>query len=107
MDIFLDENDLDLNNSFANTGVGILQLPPNGYASTKSIELTGLSKIFKLIELDKLPKGINIYINDKQVINNQLELEQAVNLIKISFINTTNKYLDIKSYCIIYKEEDV
>lgn len=107
MDIFLDENDLDLNNSFANTGVGILQLPPNGYASTKSIELTGLSKRFELIELDKLPKGINIYINDNQIINNQLELEQAVNSIKISFINTTNKYLDIKSYCIIYKEEDV
>lgn len=103
-DMFLDENDLDLPKCFANTGVGILQLPPKGFAQTKSITLTSKAQSFQFIELDKLPKGISVYVNTKKVTNGLVALSSPVSNITIKFVNTTDKYLDIKSYCVLYKE---
>lgn len=104
-DLFLDENDLDLEKSFANTGIGILQLPPSGYASTKSISLSTKAKTFKFISIDKLPEGISVYVNTKKVVEGQVALASPVSAITIKYSNTTNKYLDVKSFCIGYKEE--
>lgn len=105
--LFLSEDEIDLEKSFANTGVGILQLPPSGYVTTKSIELTGKAKSFTFINLDPLPEGISVYVNTKKVVDNKVELASPVGSIKIKFSNTTDKFIDIKSYCIIYKEEIV
>lgn len=105
-DLFLNEEDLDLEKTFANTGVGILQLPPSGYAQTKSIPLNGKAKVFQFIELDKLPAGVSAYVNTKKVIDGKVELASPVSNITIKFLNTTKKFLDVKSYCVVYKEEE-
>ena len=101
-DIFLNEEDLDLEKSFANTGVGILQLPPKGYAVTKPIVLEQASKTFKVVDLEPLPTGITMYINTKKVVNGEVTLANATSKLTIKFTNTTDKYLDIKSYTILY-----
>lgn len=101
-DIFLNEEDLDLEKSFANTGVGILQLPPKGYAVTKPIHLEQASKTFKVVNLEPLPEGISMYINTKKVVNGEVTLANATSKLTVKFANTTNKYLDIKSYTILY-----
>lgn len=101
-DIFLNEDDLDLEKSYANTGVGILQLPPNGYAVTKTIRLQHPSKTFKVIDLEPLPEGISMYINTKKVVNGEVTLTNSTSKLVIKFTNTTDKYLDIKSYTILH-----
>lgn len=103
-DMFLNESDLDLEKTQANTGVGILQLPPGGYATTQSIELTGKAKKFEFIQYDSIPKDISVYVNTKKVVDGVVELASPVSSIKIKFANTTDKYLDIKSYCVVYEE---
>ena len=99
-DMFLDENDLDLEKSFANTGVGILQLPPKGYAVTKPIQLEQASNLFKVIA--EVPSGISIYVNTKKVVDGVASLTNATSKITLKFTNTTDKYLDVKSYTILY-----
>lgn len=101
-DRFLNEDDLDLEKSFANTGVGILQLPPKGYAVTKSIPLDQPSKTFKVVNLDSIPEGISMYINTKKVVDGEVTLANNTSKLTIKFANTTEKYLDIHSYTILY-----
>lgn len=101
-DMFLNEEDLDLEKSYANTGVGVLQLPPKGYVVTKPILLEQSSNTFKVVDLDSLPEGISMYINTKKVVNGEVTLANATSKLTIKFSNTTNKYLDIKSYTILY-----
>lgn len=101
-DIFLNEDDLDLEKSYANTGVGILQLPPKGYAVTKPIMLEQASKTFKVMELEPLPQGVSMYINTKKVVNGEVTLANATSKLTVKFANTTDKYLDVKSYTILY-----
>lgn len=101
-DMFISEEDLDLEKSYANTGVGVLQLPPKGYVVTKPIPLEQSSNTFKVVYLDPLPEGISMYINTKKVVNGEVTLANATSKLTIKFSNTTNKYLDIKSYTILY-----
>lgn len=101
-DIFLNEEDLDLEKSFANTGVGVLQLPPKGYAVTKPIMLEQPSNTFKVANIDAIPEGISMYINTKKVVNGEVTLANTTSKLTIKFSNTTDKYLDIKSYTILY-----
>lgn len=101
-DIFLNEDDLDLEKSYANTGVGILQLPPKGYAVTKPIMLEQASKTFKVMELEPLPQGVSMYINTKKVVNGEVTLANATSKLTVKFANTTDNYLDVKSYTILY-----
>jgi hypothetical protein len=102
-DMFLDENDLDLTdvNHKANTGVGILELLPDGQAVTKSITLAKSTSTFTLLEFNS-DTGVDIYINDVKFTGNTVTLASAVDNCTIKFVNTTNKLKLVKSYAIGY-----
>ena len=99
-DMFLNEDDLDLTKSYANTGVGILHLPPKGYAVTKPITLEKGSNTFKFAE--PLPEGISAYINTKKVVNNEVTLANNTSKLTIKFVNNNDYGLDLKSYILLY-----
>lgn len=101
-DMFLNEDDLDLTdiNHSANTGVALVQLLPQGQVKTKDINLEVPSKDFELLE--GVLEGVDIYINDVKFINNKLSLVEDVGSVVIKFINTTDKFVNLKSYAIAY-----
>ena len=59
------------------------------------------SRIFELLN-SEIPEGINIYINDYKLNNNKVMLPTNTETCVIRFENTTDKYLDVRSYCIAY-----
>ncbi|WP_271810498.1 hypothetical protein [Clostridium beijerinckii] len=101
-DIFLNEEDVDLDDKdhSANTGVAIMQLLPNGQAKTKTITLEAAVSSFELLELES--SGVDVYINDVKFVNNKVVLSAATNGVVIKFKNTANKAVDVKSYAIAY-----
>lgn len=102
-DFLLNESDFDLQdpNHSANTGVGVLELLPNGQAKTKSITLEVLSKYFKLLELDA-DEGVEVYIAGSKFVNGEVTLNSEVSTCTIKFVNTTNKAKVVRSYAIGY-----
>lgn len=102
-DIFLNKDDIDLNNKdhSANTGVAILQLLPNGQAITKEITLETSANIFNLLEFNADP-GVDIYINDTKFTDNKAVSNAPLNSCIIKFVNTTNKSKMVKSYAVAY-----
>lgn len=101
--MFLDENDLDLEDEkhSANTGINILQLLPKGQAKTKTITLDTPSKEFVLLDL-VADEGIEIYLSGKKFVDGKLSLTSPISNCTIKFVNTTDKYKSIKSYAIGY-----
>lgn len=102
-DMFINEYDIDFSyeNHKANTGAFVCCLHPQGSVQLKEIPLEKSANVFELLEAE-IPKGIDIYINDVKLNSNKVKLPQAIDRCIIRFENTTDKYLDIKSYCIAY-----
>lgn len=98
--IFLNEDKIDLTDIKANTGVAIMQLLPQGYAKSKTLNLKDSVDTFRLLEFDC--DGVDILVNDKSFVNNELVLDKATDKIILTFKNTTDKYIDVKSYAIAY-----
>lgn len=101
-DMFLSEDDIELDKSFANTGVGIVQLPPKGNVQFKPIELEAPSNKFKVY--DELPEGMSMYINGKKVVDGLVELSSVATSIKVKFYNSTEKFLDVNAFNILYSK---
>jgi hypothetical protein len=102
-DIFLNEDDINLQDAEhkANTGIAIMQLLPNGQAKTKEITIETSATAFTLLEFIT-DDGVDIYINDIKVINNQAILPESTDKCTIKFFNTTDKPKLVKSYAIGY-----
>lgn len=99
-DLFLDTEGIDLSKSSANTGVGIVSIPPKGNVVTKSIELAEEGQSFHLAH--ELPKGITLYLNTKKVVNQDVKLAQPTSKVTLKFTNNSDKYIDLKPYVIYY-----
>lgn len=104
-DMFLDENDIDQDKSFANTGVGIVNLPPRGYLTTKSISLEQPAKNIKVANFDELPNGVRMFINDTVVIGGNVHLKEPMNIIVIKYLNKSNKAVELSSFVLFYSKE--
>ena len=102
-DMFIDEQDLDLEDEkhSANTGFALLQLLPNGQAKTKSIELAEPTTEFKLLDFNA-DDGIDIYLSGKKFVNGVLTLASPISNCTIKFVNTTDRPKIVKSYAIGY-----
>ncbi|AZV57912.1 hypothetical protein [Clostridium sp. AWRP] len=102
-DMFIEESDIDLTNKDhkANTGIGIMELLPNGQVVTKSISLAKSTSIFTLLEFNT-DAGVDICINNTRFVNGTITLASAVDNVTIKFVNTTNMHKVIKSYAIGY-----
>lgn len=102
-DMFLNENDIDLEDEkhSANTGVALLQLLPKGQAKTKSIILAEPTKEFTLLDFEA-DEGVEIYLSGKKFVNGKLSLTSPISNCTIKFVNTTDKHNIIKSYVIGY-----
>lgn len=102
-DMFLNEDDLDLADEghSANTGVGILQLLPNGQAKTKSIKLAQPTQEFKLLEFNA-QDDVEIYLSGKKFNNGILTLPSPISNCTIKFVNISDKPKSVKSYAIGY-----
>lgn len=102
-DMFIDEQDLDLEDEkhSANTGFALLQLLPNGQAKTKSVELAEPTTEFKLLDFIA-DEGIEIYLSGKKFTNGILTLTSPISNCTIKFVNTTDRPKIIKSYAIGY-----
>lgn len=102
-DMFINEDDIDFEyeEHSANTGAFICSLLPNGKVQLKELELETKARTFEII-MSEIPDGIDVYINDVKFVNNKAMLPSSVNSCVVRFENTTNKPLDIKSYCIAY-----
>lgn len=102
-DMFINEDDVDLEyrEHSANTGAFICSLLPHGKVQLKELELETKAKTFEII-MSEIPTGIDVYINDVKFINSKVMLPSNVDSCVIRFENTTDKPLDIKSYCIAY-----
>lgn len=98
--IFLNEDKIDLTDIKANTGVAIMQLLPQGYAKSKTLNLKDSVDTFRLLEFDC--EGVDILVNDKSFVNNELILDKPTDKIIITFKNPIHKYIDVKSYAIAY-----
>lgn len=102
-DMFINEDDVDFEyeEHSANTGAFVCSLLPKGKAQLKELELETKAKTFEII-MSEIPTGIDVYVNDVKFINNKAMLPSNVDSCVIRFENTTDKPLDIKSYCIAY-----
>lgn len=102
-DSFLSEEDIDLTdaNHTANTGIGLLQLLPNGQAKTLTISLETPTANFELLELIA-DSGVDVYLSGKKFVDNKLTLTSPISNCTIKFVNTTNKPKLVKSYAIGY-----
>lgn len=98
--IFLNEDKIDLTDIQANTGVAIMQLLPQGYAKSKELTLKDTVDTFRLLEFDC--EGVDILVNDKKFVDNEIVLDKPTDKIILTFKNTTDKYIDVKSYAIAY-----
>ena len=102
-DMFLNELDIDINDSnhSANTGVALLELLPRGQAKTLSINLEAPSKEFKLLDFD-CDEGVEAYLSGKKFVNESLSLSSPISNCTIKFVNTTDKPRVVRSYAIGY-----
>lgn len=102
-DMFINDEDIDFEyeNHAANTGAFTCCLHPRGSVRLKELELETPANIFEILG-SEIPDGIDVYINDVKLNNNRVKLPSFVDKCIIRFDNTTDKYLDIKSYCIAY-----
>ena len=79
----------------------LTDIHPQGKVKLKALPLEEPARIFELLN-SEIPEGINIYINDMKLNNNRVMLPANTDSCVVKFENTTNKYLDVKSYCIAY-----
>lgn len=102
-DMFINENDIDFEyqEHSANTGAFVCCLHPNGKVRLKEFLLEKPAKVFELLD-SEIPNGIKMFINDVEITGKKVMLPVEVESCIIRFENTTDKYLDIKSYCIAY-----
>lgn len=102
-DMFINEDDVDFEyeEHSANTGAFVCSLLPKGKVQLKELELETKAKTFEII-MSEIPTGIDVYVNDVKFVNNKAMLSSNVDSCVIRFENTTDKPLDIKSYCIAY-----
>lgn len=102
-DMFLNEEDLDLEdpNHSANTGVAHLQLLPNGQAKTKSITLEAPTTNFEILEF-KCDEGVEIYLSGKKFVDGKLTLASPISNCTIKFVNNTDIPKKVKSFAIGY-----
>lgn len=102
-DMFINEDDIDFEyeEHSANTGAFVCSLLPKGKVQLKELELETKAKTFEII-MSEIPTGIDVYVNDVKFVNNKAILPSNVDSCVIRFENTTDKPLDIKSYCIAY-----
>jgi hypothetical protein len=99
--IFLNENKIDLTDIMANTGYAIMQLLPYGYAKSKVLTLSDTVDRFQLLEF--CCDDVDLYVNDIKFDDSKvITLDEPTNEIIIRFQNTTDKYIDVKSYAIAY-----
>ena len=101
-EMFLSEDDIELDKSFANTGVGIVQLPPKGNVQFKPIELEAPSNKFKVVS--DIPEGMTMYINGKKIKDGLVELSSVTTSIKVKFYNSTGNFLDVNAFTILYSK---
>lgn len=102
-DMFINDMDIDFDyeEHAANTGAFVCCIHPKGKVQLKELILEAPARIFELLN-SEIPEGINVYINNCKLNNNKVMLPTNVESCVIRFENTTDKYLDIKSYCIAY-----
>lgn len=102
-DMFINEDDIDFDydKHSANTGAFTCCLHPNGKVRLKQLTLEKPARVFEMIN-SEIPEGIDIYINNVKFVGKKLILPKETQKCTIRFENTTEKYLDIKSYCIAY-----
>lgn len=104
-DSFITLDAVDTEKTIANTGVGIMQLPVGGMLFTKSLKLEGKAQEFTLLNLEPLPEGVTVYLNTKKVVDNKVILASPVSSITLKFVNTLDKPVDLRCYCIAYNTE--
>ena len=102
-DMFINEDDVDFDyeEHSANTGAFTCCIHPNGKLRLKELQLEKPARVFELLQ-SEIPEGIDIFINDTKFIGEKILLPKEIQSCIIRFENTTDKYLDIKSYCIAY-----
>lgn len=102
-DMFINDEDIDFDyeEHAANTGAFVCCIHPQGKVQLKELALEAPARIFELLN-SEIPEGINIYINDYKLNNNKVMLPTNTETCVIRFENTTDKYLDVRSYCIAY-----
>lgn len=102
-DMFLNEEDIDIEdeNHNANTGAMILELNPQGQAKTKTIALEKQATEFELLEFN-CPDGVDVYLSGKKFVDGKLTLTSPVSNCTIKFVNTTDKKITVNSYAIGY-----
>lgn len=102
-DMFINDMDIDFDyeEHAANTGAFVCCIHPQGKVQLKELALEAPARIFELLN-SEIPEGINIYINDYKLNNNKVMLPTNTETCVIRFENTTDKYLDVRSYCIAY-----
>lgn len=102
-DMFIDEQDLDLEDEkhSANTGIALLQLLAKGQAKTKTINLAVPTTEFVLLDY-VADKGVEIYLSGKKFVDGKLTLASPISNCTIKFVNTTDTPKIIKSYAIGY-----
>lgn len=102
-DMFINESDIDFSydKHSANTGAFVCCLHPQGKVRLKQLELEKPARVFEIIS-SEIPDGIDVFINNVKFVGKKLILPKETQKCTIRFENTTDKYLDIKSYCIAY-----
>lgn len=102
-DMFIHDNDIDLEDErhSANTGIALLQLLPKGQAKTKTINLAIPTTEFVLLDF-VADNGIEVYLSGKKFVNGTLTLATPISNCTIKFVNTTDRHKIIKSYAIGY-----
>ena len=102
-DMFLNEDDVDVTDVLhsANTGVGVLQLLPQGQAKTKPLQLETAAATFQLLDFTA-DDGVTIYIDDVQFNGTTLALPAAVDTVVVTFKNNTDKLRSVRNYAIGY-----
>ena len=102
-DMFIDENDLDLEDEkhSANTGLALLELLPKGQAKTKTITLAEPTTEFILLDFVS-DEGVEVYLSGKKFTEGKLTLTSPISNCTIKFVNTTDSKKTVKSYAIGY-----
>lgn len=102
-DMFIDENDLDLEDErhSANTGLALLELLPKGQAKTKTIILAEPTTEFVLLDF-VADEGVEVYLSGKKFTEGKLTLTSPISNCTIKFVNTTDSKKTVKSYAIGY-----